>query len=378
MSHAQPFLADGFGVPGGLYTAKKLLLRTVNLIMETIKMEQKQNRIPEKPLGDGFFASAISFGAMGMSEFYGTPPDDESSLAVLSRALELGVTMFDTADMYGRGHNERLIAKFLARHPVERSRGRIHIATKFGIDRDPTDSYKRSINNSPAYIRSACEGSLKRLGVEQIDLYYVHRVNSEADISETMGVLADLKQQGKIAHIGLCEVSAATLEKAHTVHPVAVLQSEYSLWTRGVEASILPACRRLGIGFVAYSPLGRGFLTGKYSSTEQLGTGDIRLSNPRFQGENLRRNVALLATLQAVAQKYDCTQAQVALAWVLSRYERLVAIPGTRSISRIEENCSAAQIALEQDDILLLEQTFIAAAIYGERYPLEGMKGANA
>ncbi|MDO4767841.1 MAG: aldo/keto reductase [Pseudomonadota bacterium] len=341
-------------------------------------MTQLQNMLQERSLGDEFSASAISFGAMGMSEFYGTPPDDAASLAVLDRALELGVSMIDTADMYGRGHNERLIAKFIARHPMEYTNGWIRIATKFGIDRDPNDSYKRSINNSPVYIRRACEGSLQRLGVERIDLYYAHRIDPDADISETMGILADLKREGKIAHIGLCEVSAATLEKAHAVHPVAALQSEYSLWTREVEDSILPLCHRLGIGFVAYSPLGRGFLTGKYTTTEHLETGDFRLSNPRFQGENLRKNSALLAVVQTVADKHGCTLAQTALAWLLSRYEHLVVIPGTRSIARLEENCRATAITLSEDDIALLNAAFTPEAVHGQRYTPEGMKGANA
>ena len=341
-------------------------------------MTQHDTAMPERELGDGLPASAISFGAMGMSEFYGTAPDDEACLKVLDRTLELGVSMIDTADMYGRGHNERLLARFIARHRAEHANGRIRIATKFGIDRDPADSYKRSINNSPDYIRTACEASLKRLGVERIDLYYAHRVNADVDIADTMGVLADLKQQGKIAHIGLCEVSAATLEKAHAVHPVAALQSEYSLWTREMEGSVLPACRRLGIGFVAYSPLGRGFLTGKYSSPESLEAGDFRRANPRFQADNLHHNVKLLPGLQAVAEKQGCTSAQIALAWLLSRYERLVAIPGTRSIGRLEENCRAAQITLPQEDIALLDAAFVAEAVHGERYPQEGMKGANA
>ena len=341
-------------------------------------MTQHDTAMPERELGDGLPASAISFGAMGMSEFYGAAPDDEACLKVLDRTLELGVSMIDTADMYGRGHNERLLARFIARHRAEHANGRIRIATKFGIDRDPADSYKRSINNSPDYIRTACEASLKRLGVERIDLYYAHRVNADVDIADTMGVLADLKQQGKIAHIGLCEVSAATLEKAHAVHPVAALQSEYSLWTREMEGSVLPACRRLGIGFVAYSPLGRGFLTGKYSSPESLEAGDFRRANPRFQADNLHHNVKLLPGLQAVAEKQGCTSAQIALAWLLSRYERLVAIPGTRSIGRLEENCRAAQITLPQEDLALLDAAFVAEAVHGERYPQEGMKGANA
>jgi len=341
-------------------------------------MTLPQTSMPERLLGGGLVASALSFGAMGMSEFYGPPPDEEASLAVLDRALELGVTMIDTADMYGRGHNERLIAAFLARHPAERAAGRIRIATKFGLDRDPTDAYKRRINNSPAYIRKACEASLTRLGVERIDLYYAHRVDPEADIAETMGVLAELQRQGKIAHAGLCEVSAATLEKAHAAHPVAVLQSEYSLWTREVEATILPVCRRLGIGFVAYSPLGRGFLTGRYTSTRHLEAGDFRLSNPRFQEENLRRNAALLPVLVRVAHERGCTPAQAALAWLLGRDEHLVVIPGTRAISRLEENCHAVQVALSKDNVAVLDATFSPTAVHGERYTPEGMKGANA
>ena len=341
-------------------------------------MTQKPASITERSLGDGLAASPISFGAMGMSEFYGTPPDDKTSLDILDRALELGVSMIDTANIYGRGHNERLIGKFLARHPAERSNGKICVATKFGIDRDPNDEYKRSINNAPAYIRSACEASLNRLGVEQIDLYYAHRIDPKIPVEETVGVLADLKREGKIAHIGLCEVSTATLEKAHAVHPIAALQSEYSLWTREMEDSVLPLCRKLNIGFVAYSPLGRGFLTGQYTTTDHLEAGDFRLSNPRFQSGNLQENTKLLSVLQAVAERYNCTPAQMALAWLLSREERLVAIPGTRSISRLEENCKAAQIVLSEDTIAELNATFTPEAIHGGRYTAEGMKGMNA
>lgn len=341
-------------------------------------MEQLHANMPERRLGDGFAASAISFGAMGMSEFYGAAPDDEASLVVFERALDLGVSMLDTADMYGRGHNERLIAKFIARHPGEHAKGRVRIATKFGIDRDPDDPYKRSINNSPKYIRRACEASLQRLGVERIDLYYAHRINPEVDIVDTMGVLAELKQQGKIGHIGLCEVSAATLQKAHAVHPVAALQSEYSLWTRDMEDSVLPACRTLGVGVVAYSPLGRGFLSGHYTSAEHFGAGDFRLSNPRFQGENLRKNAELLANVRAVADNHDCTLAQVALSWLLSRHDRLVVIPGTRDVTRLEENCRSVHVALTEDDITLLDATFASGAVHGERYTPEGMKGTSS
>ena len=360
------------------YDANPACPHTLRKITKDIIMNQHTGSLPERMLGDGLSASMLSFGAMGMSEFYGAPPDVETSLAVLERALELGVTMIDTADMYGRGHNERLIARFLARRPSEHARGRIRIATKFGIDRDPEDPYKRGINNAPDYIRKACEGSLQRLGVERIDLYYAHRIDPEADIAETMGVLADLKQQGKIAHIGLCEVSAATLEKAHAIHPVAALQSEYSLWTRDVEHAILPMCRKLGIGFVAYSPLGRGFLTGAYMATGHFEAGDFRLANPRFQEGNLEKNAEPLAVVRALAEKRACTPAQVALAWLCGRYERLVAIPGTRAVARLEENCGAANIHLTENDIAQLDAAFIPEAIHGERYTAEGMKGANA
>lgn len=331
----------------------------------------------ERLLGDGLTVSAVSFGAMGMSEFYGPVPSDQDSLKVLNRALELGVTMFDTADMYGRGHNERLLSRFLAQHPAEYKSGRIQIATKFGINRDPVDPYKRTINNSPEYIQAACEASLRRLGIERIDLYYAHRINPKADIAATMDVLAGLKAQGKIAHIGLCEVSSATLEKAHSVHPIAALQSEYSLWTRDVEQDVLPACRRLGIGFVAYSPLGRGFLTGKVAM-DKLAADDFRLSNPRFQGTNLERNAALLPALEKIAAGYGHTPAQTALAWLLSRYEHLTVIPGTRNIARLEENCDATKVRLSPEDIRKLDAAFTQDAVYGERYTPEGMKGANA
>lgn len=332
----------------------------------------------ERKLGDDFSASAVSFGAMGMSEFYGTPPDEATSLAVLDRALELGVSMIDTADMYGRGHNELLIGKFIARHPEAYVKGYIRIATKFGLDRDPYDEYKRSVNNSPEYIRASCEKSLKRLGIERIDLYYVHRINPEADLEATMQTLSDLKKEGKIKTVGLCEVSAETLRKAHAFHPIAAVQSEYSLWTRDMEASIIPTCRELGIGFVAYSPLGRGFLTGKYTTKNDFETTDFRLANPRFQEENLKKNRELLTTIEEISQKYGYTLAQTALVWLLRRYEHLVAIPGTRTISRLEENCKAVSLVLSEEDIHLLNTVFTAEAIHGERYTQEGMKGANA
>lgn len=335
-------------------------------------------KMSDRRLGGDFAASAVSFGAMGLSEFYGTPPDDDASLKLLDRSLELGMSLFDTADMYGRGHNERLIGRFLARHGAERQAGRCAVATKFGIERAEDDPYKRRINNDPDYIRKSCEASLGRLGVERIDLYYAHRIDPRADLAATMGTLADLVREGKVRATGLCEVSAATLRKAHALYPVTAVQSEYSLWTREAEAEVLPACRALGIGFVAYSPLGRGFLTGALTDTGTLEAGDFRLANPRFQGDSFQRNLTLLPVIRRIAQARGRTPAQIALAWLLSKEERLVAIPGTRHAGRLEENCAAAGIELSPGDKAALEAVFTSDAASGARYTPEGMKGANA
>jgi len=331
----------------------------------------------ERFLGQNLSVSAISYGAMGLSEFYGAALPDEEALRVLERALELGVTMFDTADMYGLGHNEMLIGRFVKSHQADLAAGRIKIATKFGIERYE-GSYKRHINNSPQYIRRACENSLRRLGLDRIDLYYAHRIDAEADITETVGVLGELVREGKIAHIGLCEISAKTLAQAHQIHPVSAVQSEYSLWTRDMEAELLPLCRELGIGFVAYSPLGRGFLSGQYTSIANLADDDFRRSNPRFQDENLRRNLILVEEMKNLAAAHACTPAQLALAWLLSRYEKLAVIPGTRHLERLEENCAAAEIALSDYEITRLEGIFRPEAVYGQRYTPEGLKGVGA
>lgn len=331
----------------------------------------------ERLLGNGFTASAVSYGAMGLSEFYGTAPPDEISLTVLENALNFGVTMLDTADMYGFGHNENLIGRFLKNHKADLAAGRIKVATKFGIERNER-SYKRRINNSPAYIRLACENSLKRLGLERIDLYYVHRVAEKVDIADTIGVLAELMREGKIANLGLCEISAQTLAQAHKVHPITAVQSEYSLWTRDVEADILPLCSELGIGFVAYSPLGRGFLSGRYESVDKLDETDFRRSNPRFIGENFQQNLRLLEKLKAMAQTKECSPAQLALAWLLGKSETLVAIPGTRQVDRLKENSLAADISLSSGESELLEDIFSPDKIQGQRYTQEGMKGIGA
>ncbi|QRZ14316.1 aldo/keto reductase (plasmid) [Paracoccus methylovorus] len=322
-------------------------------------------------LGTDLSVSAIGLGCMGMSEFYG-PRDDAESLAVLRRSVDLGLDFLDTADTYGPHHNEELIGRFLAD-----SRADVKIATKFGIVRKPGE-YTRTIDNSADYMRRACEGSLKRLGVDQIDLYYVHRINRERPIEETMEALAALKREGKIGHIGLCEVSAETLRRAHAVHPVTAVQTEYSLWTRDVEAEILPTCRELGIGFVAYSPLGRGFLTGRFQAGSQFEEGDFRATLPRFAPENAATNGALVDVVRGIAAEKGCTPAQVALAWLLAKGDDIVPIPGTRQIKYLEENAAAASIELGEAERIALEQALSGLPVSGERYTAEGMKGVNA
>ncbi|MFZ6047780.1 aldo/keto reductase [Pseudomonas sp. CR3202] len=338
---------------------------------------RQRARLPMRRLGDGLCVSAIGFGAMGMSEFYG-PSDDDASRTLLREVVEHGVTMIDTADMYGRGHNELLIGGLLKSAASLRRGGELKIATKCGIERSGGPTAPRRINNTPAYIRSACEGSLERLGVERIDLYYIHRVDPEADIEETMGCLAELVKEGKIAHVGLCEVSASTLERAHRVHPVAALQSEYSLWSRDVEKDILPMVRKLGIGFVAYSPLGRGFLSGRLTSTADLSEGDFRRGNPRFEEHNLSHNLRLLDSIRDIADDHKATVGQVALAWLLAKGPDIVPIPGTRRSAFLQENLGASSVDLSPADLALLDRSWPASEIRGERYGESGMRGINA
>lgn len=315
--------------------------------------------------------SAMGLGCMGMSEFYG-PHDDTESLQVLHRALDLGITFLDTADMYGPFHNEELLGRFLKEcsTPVE-------IATKFGIVRKPGE-YARTIDNSAAYARAACEASLSRLGVDCIDLYYVHRVDKTKPIEEVMLALSELVREGKIKHIGLCEVSAATLRRAHAVHPVSALQTEYSLWTRDVEAEILPACEELGVGFVPYSPLGRGFLTGAFDDSGTFPDGDFRANLPRFSGDNARINQSIVEVVHSLAVQKGCTPAQVALAWLLSKGDNIVPIPGTKRIAYLEENSAACDIQLSPALRDELESSIARLEVAGERYTEEGMKGVNA
>lgn len=330
--------------------------------------------LPPRMLGASLRVSALGFGAMGMSEFYG-PSDDSASLHLLHEAAERGVTLIDTADLYGRGHNELLIGQFLRERG---GAGAIRIATKCGIERPAGGNPPRRINNSPAYIRRCCEASLERLGVDRIDLYYIHRVDPAVPIEDTMGCLARLVDEGKIAHAGLCEVSAATLERAHRVHPVAALQTEYSLWSRAVEANILPTTAALGIGFVAYSPLGRGFLSGRLTDTGTLDAGDFRRANPRFQAANLARNLALLETVREVAARHGAAPGQVALAWLLAQGEHIVPIPGTRRSAYLVENLGATGLTLQQADLAMLNDAMAPAAVHGERYGAEGMQGIDA
>ncbi len=332
-----------------------------------------KNNLPQRCLGNSLQVSAMGFGAMGLSEFYGEA-DDAVSLALLHRVVDVGVTLIDTADMYGRGHNEKLIGQFLNELSVS-ERQKLTIATKCGIDRSQISGYGRSINNASDYIRKCCDESLVRLNIEQIGLYYIHRVNKEVPIEETMEVLASLVQAGKVAKVGLCEVSPEILTRAHNTFPVDVVQTEYSLWTRDIEDELLPLMKTLNIGLVPYSPLGRGFLTGKYSSVDSFTEGDFRRTNPRFLDENIQANKKLLEVLAPMAEKYGCTMGQIALSWLLGQWESIVPIPGTKREKYLLENVNACFILLEQADLDLLNNLKYKVEIKGERYTPEGMKG---
>ena len=305
--------------------------------------------------------SAVGLGCATMTPFYDAP-DPASAIATINRARELGVDFLDTADGYGRGQNEELIARAIAGH-----RDDYVIASKFGnlgLLGDP-----RFADGRPEYVREACEKSLKRLQTDVIDLYYIHRIDPTVPIEDTVGAMAELKRQGKVRHLGVCEAGAATIRRAHATHPIATVQIEYSLWTRDVEAEILPLCEELGIGFVAYSPLGRGFLTGAVTSLDALREGDARRNMPRFQGDNLRRNLALVEEVKAHAAAERCTPAQLAIAWVLSRRPFIVPIPGTSHVDRLEQNAAAAGLRLSADTQDALDHVFAPGAAAGTRYP---------
>jgi aryl-alcohol dehydrogenase-like predicted oxidoreductase len=326
--------------------------------------------LQRRKLGTELTVSALGLGCMGMSEFYGVG-DEAESIATIHRAIGLGVDFLDTADMYGTGRNEELVGRALRGH-----RSEVVLATKFGNVRGPKGEFL-GVNGRPDYVRQACDASLQRLGVEVIDLYYQHRVDAETPIEDTVGAMAELVRAGKVRYLGMSEAAPATLRRACAVHPIAALQTEYSLWTRDPEGEILAACRDLNVGFVAYSPLGRGFLTGRFKKSEDLSDDDFRRHHPRFEGENFQSNRRLAEVVEQVAREKGCTPAQAALAWVLSKGEDIVPIPGTKRVRYLEENVKSLDVRLDTGEVSRLEAAFPQGAAAGERYHPSGMRVVN-
>ncbi|GAA4425794.1 aldo/keto reductase [Pontibacter saemangeumensis] len=326
----------------------------------------KQRRIGQSDL----YVFPIGLGAMGMSDFYGQP-DEQESIRTLHTALEHGVNFIDTADMYGVGRNEELLQKALHDRWDQ-----VVLATKFGIVREPGSTRSSGISGKPDYVKKACEASLKRLGRDRIDLYYLHRVDPETPIEETVQAMAELVQEGKVRYIGISEASGETLKRAHAIHPITAIQSEYSLWSQDVEETTLPACRELGVGFVAYSPLGRGFLTGSIKSFDDLDPNDYRRTSPRFMGDNFQKNLDLVKKVEQIAEAKQCTPSQLALAWLLYQGEDIIPIPGTTKVKHLLTNIEAVNVALSEEDLLEIGQ--VMKNIHGSRYDEKGMRLVNA